>query len=108
MCLSSKTKIPTLNCISDSKTQKTQVPTTSTLAQQPSNKGRKRIIFHDDKQQCSPASYHSNLNISQHKLLGLHETYPQADMREIQQQIKNCEIKAHRQVTTCQIPKCLS
>jgi hypothetical protein len=29
-------------------------------------------------------------------------------MREIQQQIKNCEIKAHRQVATCQIPKCLS
>jgi hypothetical protein len=29
-------------------------------------------------------------------------------MREIQQQIKNFEIKAHRQVATCQIPKCLS
>jgi hypothetical protein len=29
-------------------------------------------------------------------------------MREIQQQIKNCEIKAHRQVATCQIPKCIS
>jgi hypothetical protein len=29
-------------------------------------------------------------------------------MRVIQQQIKNCEIKAHRQVATCQIPKCLS
>jgi hypothetical protein len=29
-------------------------------------------------------------------------------MREIQQQIKNCEIKAHRQVATYQIPKCLS
>jgi hypothetical protein len=29
-------------------------------------------------------------------------------MREIQQQIKNCEIKAPRQVATCQIPKCLS
>jgi hypothetical protein len=29
-------------------------------------------------------------------------------MREIKQQIKNCEIKAHRQVATCQIPKCLS
>jgi hypothetical protein len=29
-------------------------------------------------------------------------------MREIQQKIKNCEIKAHRQVATCQIPKCLS
>jgi hypothetical protein len=29
-------------------------------------------------------------------------------MREIKQQIKNCEIKANRQVATCQIPKCLS
>jgi hypothetical protein len=60
-----KTKTPTLNCITDSKTQKTQVPTTSTLAQQPSNKGRKRVICHDDRQQFSPAAYHSNLNTSQ-------------------------------------------
>jgi hypothetical protein len=29
-------------------------------------------------------------------------------MREIQQQIKNFKIKAHRQVATCQIPKYLS
>jgi hypothetical protein len=29
-------------------------------------------------------------------------------MREIQKQIKNFEIKAPRQVATCQIPKCLS
>jgi hypothetical protein len=29
-------------------------------------------------------------------------------MKEIQQQIKNCEIKAKRQVATCHIPKCLS
>jgi hypothetical protein len=29
-------------------------------------------------------------------------------MREIQQKIKNCEIKAPRQVATCQIPKYLS
>jgi hypothetical protein len=59
------TKIPTMNWITDSKTQKTQVPTTSSLAQQPSNKGHKRVIFHDDKQQCSPAAYHSNINTSQ-------------------------------------------
>jgi hypothetical protein len=103
-----KAKIPTLSCITDSKTQKTQIPTTSTLAQQPSNKGRKRVIFHDDKQQYSPAAYHSNLNTSQQELLRLRETYAHADMREIQQQIKICEIKAHRQVATCQIPKCLS
>jgi hypothetical protein len=29
-------------------------------------------------------------------------------MKEIQQQIKNCDLKANRQVATCQIPKCLS
>jgi hypothetical protein len=29
-------------------------------------------------------------------------------MREIQQQIKNCDIKAPRQVAACPIPKCLS
>jgi hypothetical protein len=49
-----KTKIPPLNCIADSKTQKTQVPTTLTLAQQPSNKCRKHVIFHDDKQNANP------------------------------------------------------
>jgi hypothetical protein len=103
-----KTKIPILNCITDIKTQKTRVPTTSTLAQQPSNKGRKRVTFHDDKQQCSPAAYHSNMNTSQQELLRLHETYAHIYMRETKQQIKNCEIKAHRQVSTCQIPKCLS
>jgi hypothetical protein len=84
------------------------VPTTSTLAQQPSNKGRKRVIFHDDKQQFSPAAYHSNLNTSQQERVRLHTAYAHADMREIQQQIKNCEIKAHIQVATCQIPKCIS
>jgi hypothetical protein len=103
-----KTKIPTLSCITDSKTKKTHIPTTSTLSQQPSNKGRKRVIFHDDKQQCTHAAYHSNIITSQQELLRLHETYAQADMREIQQQIVNCEIKAHRQVSTCQTPKCLS
>jgi hypothetical protein len=103
-----KIKIPTLNCATDSNTQKIQAITPSTFAQQPSRKGRKRVIFHDDKQQCSPAAYHSNLNTSKQELLRLHETYAHADMREIQQQIKNCEIKARRQVATCQIPKCLS
>jgi hypothetical protein len=29
-------------------------------------------------------------------------------MKEIQKQIKNCNLKANRQVATCQIPKCLS
>jgi hypothetical protein len=103
-----KTKIPTLNCITDNKTQKIQVVTPSTFAQQPINKGLKHVIFHDDKPPCSTAAYHSNLNTSQQELLRLHETYAHADMREIQQQIKNCDITAPRQVATCQIPKCLS
>jgi hypothetical protein len=91
-----------------SKTQKRHIPTTSTLAQQPINKGRKRVIFHDANQQYTPAAYHSNLSTSQQEHLRLHETYAHADMREIQQQIKNCNIKAPRQVATCQIPTCLS
>jgi hypothetical protein len=52
-----KTKIPTQSCIADSKTQKTHIPTTSTLAQQPRNKGRKRVIFHDANHQYTPAAY---------------------------------------------------
>jgi hypothetical protein len=103
-----KTKIPTLSCITDSKTRTTHIPTTSTLAQQPSNKGRKRVIFNDANLPHTPTAYNSNLNTSQQELLRLHETYAHADMLEIKQQIKNFEIKANRQVATCQIPKCLS
>jgi hypothetical protein len=88
-----KTKIPTLNCITDSKTQKIKIAAPSTFAHQPSNKGRKRIIFHNDKPPCSTAAYHSNLNTSQQELLRLHETYANADMREIQQQIKTATLK---------------
>jgi hypothetical protein len=88
-----KLKKPTLSCITDSKTQKTHIPTTSTLAQKPSNKGRNHIIFHDANQQYTPAAYHSNLNTSQQELLCLHETYAHADMREIQQQIKTVKLK---------------
>jgi hypothetical protein len=60
------------------------------LQHQPSNKGRKRVIFHNDKPPCSTSAYDSYLNTSQQELLRLHETYAHADMREIQQQIKNC------------------
>jgi hypothetical protein len=56
-----------------------------------------------------PHLHHNlNLNTSQQEHLCLHETYAHADMKEIQHQIKNCEIKANRQVATCHIPKCLS
>jgi hypothetical protein len=60
-----------------------QIAAQSTFAQQPSNKGRKRVIFHDDKPQCSTAAYHSNLNTSQQEFLRLYETYAHSDMREI-------------------------
>jgi hypothetical protein len=92
----------------DNKTQKIQTAAPSTFAHQPSNKGRKRVIFHNDKPPCPTETYHSNLNTSQQELLRLHETYAHADMREIQQKIKDCDIKAPRQVATCPIPKCLS
>jgi hypothetical protein len=53
-------------------------------------------------------TFNSNLDTAQQELLRLHETYAHADMKEIQQQIKNCDIKANRNVATCQISKCLS
>jgi hypothetical protein len=78
------------------------------MAQQPNHKGRKRVIFNENHQITTPAAYNSNLNTAQQELLRLHETYAHADMKEIQQQIKNCVLKANRQVALCQIPKCLS
>jgi hypothetical protein len=51
-----KTKLPTLNCITDSQTQKIQIAAPLTFAQQPSNKGCKRVEFQDDKPQCSTAA----------------------------------------------------
>jgi hypothetical protein len=72
------------------------------------NKGRKRVIFHEPDQATTPAAYTSNLNTSQQELLRLHETYAHVDTEEIQQQIKDCEIKANQEVATCRIPKCLS
>jgi hypothetical protein len=78
------------------------------MAQQPNHKGRKRVIFHDTHQITTPAAYSTNLNTAQQELLCLHETYAHADMKEIQQQIKNCDLKANIQVATCEIPKCLS
>jgi hypothetical protein len=103
-----KIKIPTLRCITDHKIRTTLIPVLSTLAQQPSNKGRKRVIFREPHHATTPAAYTSNLNISQQDLLRLHEACAHADTKEIHQQIKNCEIKANRQVATHHIPKCLS
>jgi hypothetical protein len=103
-----KTKISTLSCITDNKIRTPHVQSASTLAQQPSNKGRKRVIFLEPDHTITPAAYASNLNTSQQELLRLHETDTHTDMKEIQQKIKNCEIKANRRVSTCHIPKGLS
>jgi hypothetical protein len=78
------------------------------MAQQPNHKGRKRVIFTKNHQITAPAAYNSNLNTAQQEFLHLHETYAHADMKEIQQQINNCDLKANRHITICQIPKCLS
>jgi hypothetical protein len=61
-----KTKVPTLSGITYSKTHTTHITTISTLARQPSNKGRKRVIFHDPILPDTPAAYNSNLNTSHH------------------------------------------
>jgi hypothetical protein len=63
------------------------------MAQQPNQKGRKRVIFHDTHQITNPVAYNSNLNTAQQELLHLHETYAHADMKEIQQQIKKLRLK---------------
>jgi hypothetical protein len=103
-----KTKIPTLCCITDKNKKTTYIQAASTLAQQPSNKGRTHVIFNETNNAITPAAYVSHMNTSQQELLRLHEIYAHADMKEIQHQIKNYEIKASIQVATCHIPKCLS
>jgi hypothetical protein len=103
-----KTKIPTLCCIPDKTDKRTYTPSSTNLAQQPSYKGRKRVIVKETNNTSEPTVYITNLNTAQQELLRLHETYAHANMKEIQQTIKNRNIKANRQVTTCQIPKCLS
>jgi hypothetical protein len=76
-----KTKISTLSYITDRKKRTTHIPVASTLAQQPSNKGRKRVVFREPDHATTPAAYNSNLNTSQQELLRLHETYAHADMK---------------------------
>jgi hypothetical protein len=65
------------------------------MAQQPNHKGRKRVIFHENHQITTPTAYNSNLNTAQQELLRLHETYAHADMKEILQQIKKCDLSLH-------------
>jgi hypothetical protein len=94
-----RTKTPTISCL-PANTAPTQQITSTSMAQQPNHKGRKRVIFHKTQQITTPAAYNSDLNTAQQELLRLHETYAHADMKEIQQQIKNCDLKANRQVAT--------
>jgi hypothetical protein len=79
--------MPIRSCITDNKTRTTHIPVASTLAQQPSNKGRKCVIFREPDQATTPAAYTSNLNTSQQDFLRVHETYAHTDMKEKQQQI---------------------
>jgi hypothetical protein len=74
-----KTTIPTLSCTPDSKTRKTHIPVASTVAPQPINNGRKRVVFSEHDQATTPTAYNSNLNTSQQELLRLHETYAHVD-----------------------------
>jgi hypothetical protein len=94
MRLPPKNKIPTISCITDQTNKIPQHTTSRTnLAQQPSYKGRKRIIVNETNNTTAPTAYITNLNTAQQELLRLHETYAHADMKEIQQEIKNCDIK---------------
>jgi hypothetical protein len=71
------------------------------MAQQPNYKGRKRVIFNENHQITTPAAYNSNLNTAKQELLRLHETYTHADMKEIQHQIRNCDLKVNIQGAIC-------
>jgi hypothetical protein len=94
-------------CITDNNICTSHIQAASTLAQQPINKGRERVIFRKPEHATTPAAYTLNLNTSQQELLCLHEKYAHVDMKEIQHQKKKKEIKANRQVATCHITKCL-
>jgi hypothetical protein len=52
-----KTKIPTLRYITYNNIRTTHIQAASTLAQQPSNKGRKRVIFREPDHATTPAPY---------------------------------------------------
>jgi hypothetical protein len=103
-----KTKIPTLSCVTHKTNKRTQKTLGTNFVQQPSYKGRKRVIVNETNNTTEPHAYITNLNTAQQELLRLHETYAHEDMKEIQQHIKNCDIKVNRQVVICQIPTCLS
>jgi hypothetical protein len=51
-----KTKIATISCLPANTAPTQQIASTS-MAQQPNHKGRKRVIFHDTHQITTPAAY---------------------------------------------------
>jgi hypothetical protein len=83
-----KTKIPTLSFVMHQTNKITQTTPSSHFAQQPSYRGRKRVIVNKTNNTTEPTAYLTNLTIAQQELLRLQETYAHADMKEIQQQIK--------------------
>jgi hypothetical protein len=88
-----KTKIPTLCCITDKTNKRTYTPSSANLAQQPSYKGRKRVIVKETNNTTAPTAYTSNMKTAQKELLRLYETYAHADMKEIQQKIKTASLR---------------
>jgi hypothetical protein len=102
-----KTKIPKISHISLLKSNATARPKPTKYAQQPSFKVHKGVAVNETHNTTESTTYTTNLNTEQKELLRLHETYAYADMQEIQQKIKNCDIKATREVELCQIPTCL-
>jgi hypothetical protein len=103
-----KIKIPIISCIPHITPKISPITATPTFAQQRSFKGRKRVTVNEIHNTTEPIRYLTYLNTARQELLRLHETYVHADMKEIQQDIKNCNIKATRQVELCQIAKCIS
>jgi hypothetical protein len=68
-----RTKIPTISCLPADTAPAQQIPSTS-MAQKPNHKGRKRVIFHENHQITPPTAYNSHLNTAQQELLRLNET----------------------------------
>jgi hypothetical protein len=95
-----KTKIPTLSCVAHLTNKISQTTATTNFAPQPSFKGRKWFTVNAINNTTEPITYLTNRNTAQQVLLCLHETHAHTDMKEIQQKIKNCDIKATRQVVS--------
>jgi hypothetical protein len=51
-----RTKIPTISCLPANTASIQHIPSTS-IAQQPNHKGRKRLIFNENHQITTPAAY---------------------------------------------------